>query len=115
MSEIKLTKDADALICVLYKRYLQNQKARVSEDIARSFGGSDSIQSALMHKWNIADIDETCRELHNAGLLNCFFIDNTVGEAELTNKGIAYMKGRSGRKASTIFNILERLRALLPW
>lgn len=50
MGEIRLTRDADALICVLYKSYLEDRKAGMSRADARFFEGSNYIQRELMPK-----------------------------------------------------------------
>lgn len=126
MDEFTLTKEANALISTLYKEYLNRKQKGVDDRQTRSFGDASSIEKLLKadlkkHRRkafekeptkNTADI---CRELHNAKLLNCFFIDNTVGESELTHKGIAYMEGIAGRRFSSLINVLERIRAFLPW
>lgn len=115
MSEIALSKEGNTLIRAIYKEYKRRRKAGTPKIQARSFGDSDAIQTNIVDKWSINDIDEACRELHGAGILNCFFIDNTVGESELTTHGIAYAESYTKKKFSTIISILDRLKALLPW
>lgn len=115
MDEIEITKEVNALLRALYKEYKRRRKAGISKEQARCFGDSDAIQTNIVNKWSINDIDEACRELHGAGILNCFFIDNTVGESELTTHGIAYAESYTKKKFSTIISILDRLKALLPW
>lgn len=115
MSDIEITKEAKALLSALYKEYKRRRKAGISKEQARCFGDSDTIQTNIVDKWSINDIDEACRELHSAGILNCFFIDDTVGELELTTLGIAYAESCTKKNISTIISILDRLKALLPW
>ena len=126
MDEITLTKDAGTLLCILYKEYSRRKENGIEDRQARLFGDDSSIEKYLKSGLNkqrrkasekepANNIVDICLELHNAGLLNCFFIDNTVGESELTHKGIAYMEGSTGRRLSSLINALERIRSLLPW
>lgn len=115
MGEIRLTKDADALLCVLYKEYLDRRKNGTSKRTARFFGGSQHIQATLMTKWSADDVNETCYELSENDMLSCFSADNVVCESALTDTAIVYMENRFKDGLSTFFQHLEQLRALLPW
>lgn len=115
MEEIRLTKDADALICVLYKEYLERRRSGTPREHAKYFGSSKSIHENLMSKWSFEDVDKTCRELAEANLLECFCADNTVSESVVSDLGISYMENRFGRKFYDILSCLERIRSLLPW
>lgn len=115
MSEIKLTREADALICVLYREYLQRRKSGVSKADAKFFAGSQYIHTELMAKWSFEDVDETCRELSRAGLLNCRYADNITYIATISDAGIIYMESRFADGVSAVFSYLERIRAMLPW
>ena len=115
MNEPKLSKDADALICILYKEYLQRRKSGAPKADARCFGGSEYIQANLMKKWSVEDVDETCRELSRNELLNCLFLDNSTAEILLSDKAVVCMENRFSQGLSSVLSYLERLRALLPW
>ena len=115
MGEIEITKESDALICVLYKEYLQRRKNGVPKSKAILFGDSSSVKTQLFPKWNTTDIDEACHELDDAGLLSCFFADGETGEISISNAGIIYMENRFSNNVSSIFSYLEKLRSILPW
>lgn len=59
MSDIKLTKDSDTLICVLYKSYLEARKNGTSKRDAKTLGGASYIQKNLMPKWSLEDVEDT--------------------------------------------------------
>lgn len=115
MDEIKLTNDADALICVLYKRYIERRKSGKSKASAKCFDGSDYIRSELMPKWSLDDVDETCRELSRAGLLHCEYADDTVWYAVLTDDSIIYMENRFIDGMKSVIAHLQSLREIIPW
>lgn len=115
MNDMQLTKDADALLCVLYKEYLHRRDAGLPKVKSRYFGDSKFIQAALMQKWSLEDVDETCRELSRRKLLECYFFDNLAAEVILTDDALACMERRFSNGLSSVLTYLERIRALLPW
>lgn len=90
----QLTKDSDKLICMLYKHYLEQRKAGVGKDRAKSFGSSANILTTLSLSDTLDDLDETLRELHRADLLHNLYADDTIYEARLTDSAIVYMENR---------------------
>jgi len=109
--DIKLTKDSDALICLLYKQYCQCRKDGISKTDAKYFGCSSDIQRNIIPKWIFADVDETCRELGRAGLLECNVSDQMVIRCWLSDPGIIYMENRF---KDGLVSLLEYIK-LLPF
>lgn len=114
MEEIKLTREANALICVLYKEYLQRRKTGMPKADAKLFDGSEYIQTQLMTKWSFADIEETCRELSRAGVLNCSYGDDVISMAEISDAGIIYMENRFTNGLTSLLDYIEKLLPILP-
>lgn len=115
MNEIRLTKDADAMICVLYKEYVQRRKQGQTKRNARDFGGSELIHSQHMSRWAPEDVEDTCRELSNIGLLECGFADEAIYSVILSDEGIVYMENRFKDGLSSVFQHLETISSFLPW
>lgn len=115
MDEIKLTRDADALICILYKEYLQRRKDGLPKRNAMNFGSSPDIHEKFMPKWLFEDVDDTCRELSRAGLLNCVFADNITFRVSLTENAVIYMENRFKDGFTSVINHLKELMTLIPW
>jgi hypothetical protein len=112
---VKLTKDSDALICLLYKQYCQQRKKKVSKADARFFGSSEDIQKSIAPKWTLEDVDETCRELHRADILVCEYADDVVYESWLSDIGIIYMESRFADGLDSVLSYLEKIRNFLPF
>ena len=112
--DIQLTKDADALICLLYKQYCQKLKDGVPKTQAKMFGSSEDIHKTIAPKWTFEDVDETCRELSRAGLLECRYADNIVWFAQLSDTGIIYMKNRFKNNLDNVLDYLNKIRNILP-
>lgn len=91
---MKLTKDSDKLICLLYKTYLEKRKSGLSKSAANSFGSSHDIHENLCPDWIFEDVDDTCRELSRANLLDCLWADNIAYHVSISDSGIIYMENR---------------------
>lgn len=115
MSEVKLTKDSDALICALYKEYLQKRENGTTKGQAKWFGGANHIRETIVPKWLLGDVEETLWELHRAGLLVCQSADNTVYLAALADDGIVYMENRFKDGLSDVLGYIEKIKSILLW
>mgnify|MGYP005795016605 CR=1 FL=1 len=115
MSTPSLTKDADALICAIYKTYLQRRKSGNSKEQAKALGEAAKIQAEVVPKWPLPDVEDTLWELHRAGLLSCFGADNTVYDAILSDAGIIYMENRFKNGLKEVLDYLEQIKSILLW
>lgn len=115
MSEIELTKDSDALICAIYKEYLQRRKSGVPKGDAKSFYGAEKIQKEIVPNWQLADVEETCWELNRKGFLSCRSSNNTIYQAVLQDEAIIYMENRFQNGLSEVLNYLEKIKSILLW
>ncbi|NLT98361.1 MAG: hypothetical protein GXW96_09485 [Christensenellaceae bacterium] len=107
-----LSRDADALICVLYNSYLQRIKQGEKRSSAVLFGGSESIQSEIPN-WDTDRIDEACRELDRNNYLTCVYGDDVVVEAALTSDAIVYMEQRFKRGLDEVLGYIQTIRSIL--
>ncbi|MCI8485774.1 MAG: hypothetical protein HFJ20_01405 [Clostridia bacterium] len=110
MADIKLTKDSDALICAIYKNYLENRKNGISKSICKNIGSSEDIQKTIMPEWSFEDVDETCRELHRANLLTCHYADNVVYDSYLSDESIFYMENRFKNGLSEVLDYFQKIK-----
>lgn len=111
--EQKLTKNAEYLICLLYKSYREKLKKGISISNAKLFGGSQYIQSNLVPQYSIDDIDEICRELSIAGFLKNFYADNSVYECSLTTDAIIYMENRFVNGLADVLDYIVKIKSAL--
>ncbi len=111
---INLTKDADELICVLYKSYLERRKDGLSKSNAKKFGGYAEIQSKLMPKHSAEDVNETCCELSRAKMVDCFFADDVVQHLWLTDASVIYMESRFKDRIDSVLDYLVKIRSIMP-
>lgn len=111
--DIKLTRDADALICSLYKAYLQDVKQGADIDDAKLFGSSKTIKNNIIPNWSIGRIDEACRELDRNEFLTCLYAEDTVMETVLLSDAIVYMEQRFKRGIDELLDYLVKIRSLI--
>ena len=110
MSNIKLSKNNDFLICILYKNFLEKVKSGISKSDARWLGSSDEIQENLLTNWSKDDVATACWELDSIGLLQCSPGDNIAYTTYLTDNGIIYMENRKLDKLKTLVDYISKLK-----
>lgn len=111
MSDINLTKDSDALICAIYKDYLEKRKNGISKNNCKHIGSSEDIQKTIVPEWSFEDVEETCRELDRAQLLSSvLYVDDTCDKIELSDKAIIYMENRFGNTIDKIVDYISKLK-----
>lgn len=115
MSDVKLTKESDFLICLMYKTYLDNRNKRVPKAIAKRIGSSKNIHETLLPEWLWEDVDETCLELSRANLLKCFSADDCVLASHLTDDGIIYMENRFKNNTNSVLEYLAKIKSAIPF
>lgn len=114
MSDIRLTQDAEYLLCELYNAYRMRRKDGMTSDKAKCFGGSTSIQEELIPQWQTNDIDEAARELSRKGMISCLFADNTLyANCVISDDGIVYMEHRFGDKLDQLIQRIAALRTAI--
>ena len=101
----QLSKDADKLLCILYKKYLDKRKENVPKNDAKLCGGSNLIRDTLVPNWSLSDVDNTCWELSRAGMLKVNGSNHSIYLVWLSDSGIVYMENRfkNGVKEVTEF------------
>ena len=87
---MELTKDADKMICFIYKTFLQLRKSGLPKSEARQFEEDYFSTNKSFSSWHPDDYDETITELGRAGLIKLY----VTGNFELTDLGIIYMENR---------------------
>ena len=85
-----MTKDADKMLCCLYKEYLNRINAGSSKTSARAFTGEYVTSDDILSKWHPDDADATRNELKRAGYLKVYI----SGNFQLTDESICYMENR---------------------
>lgn len=95
---IKLTKDADKALCLIYKEYLIKCDT-LSKSISKEFSNDDLDN--LLCDFNSDDLDDILNELKSAKLIKIYI----TGDISLETNGIVYMENRfkNGLKEITDF------------
>lgn len=109
---IELTKEADALICSIYKRYKEQRKSGATKSQAKYLGSSDEIHESLSLKWPLEDTIDACLELCKSELLDCSLADDAIASAHLSNQGIIYMENRFKNGLQEVTDYLVKIRSI---
>lgn len=113
MAEVRLTQDADYLLCVLYNAYCTRRKNGELSSDAKIFGNGEAIQRDYIPEWPSDDIDEVARELGQAGMVLCHCADNRLLLCCLLPDGISYMQHRFGDKVDQLTQRISALRTAI--
>lgn len=104
----ELTKDADKVICYIYKEYLERRKSGMSKSQAKEFDGNFYRNVKALSKWNSADVSDTLQELHDKELIS----KNVIGDFELLDSAIAYMENRFKKGLSEVVDFISSLPSI---
>lgn len=100
----ELTKDADKVICCIYKEYLEKRKSGISKSGAKEFDGNFYRNIKALSKWNSADISDTLQELHDKELIK----KNVIGDFDLLDSSIIYMEKRFKKGLEEITDFVSK-------
>lgn len=90
--DVRLSKDAAKLLYLLYQSYLAKRSGGKTKREARYFCSSHYVHEYLAPDWQFDDVDDTCRELSRAQILQVFWADNIANDIQLTDLGITTME-----------------------
>lgn len=86
----ELTKDADKMICIIYKMYLEKIKTGMSKVASNAFEEDFYKSDKLLSKWHDDVVTMTFLELGQKEYLKIYI----TGNFEITNQAIIYMENR---------------------
>lgn len=102
MSNILLSKNADKILCILYKEYLSNIKNGISKSEALNFNTED-IDNIFKNQ----DIHFELSELKNKSLIEIWI----TGDILLNSEAIIYMENRF---KSNITEVVDFISNFIP-
>ena len=112
MNDVAISNEADFLLCILYREFLDRRKNEQSRDDAAAFGSCEVIQSEILPEWPTHDIDAALWELHRKGLVDAYPGDNMAMAAILQPDGIVYMENRFKNKLQELIQITNSGKSL---
>ena len=103
-----LTKDADKVLCTLYREYLNRLKNGLPKDEASSFRPSEEIQEELFSDTPLHDLDDSLDELKTAGFIKV----NILGAFSLQRSAIIDLEGRFKKGLTEVIEFLLKFHKL---
>ena len=80
--DLKLTKEADKLLAVMYKEYLEKRKHGLSKSDSREFEAYYFDKIATFSSWPAGDLSDSMNELRENGLIK-MYIDGSCSLNEI--------------------------------
>lgn len=87
---VSISKDADKLLCVLYKEFLNRRKNGFTKMDARRFKSGTIPTLEPITNWQATDVTDAMMELARANLLRILL----GGDCDLNDQAIIYMENR---------------------
>ena len=109
--DITLTKDADKLIFLIYKDYLERRENGLPKSSAKAYPERTDWPKTLTDHFSAEDVRDTLRELKNNGLTRNYL----YGGFALTDQGIAYMENRFPNGVSQILEWMGKIKNAVPF
>lgn len=109
--DITLTKDADKLICLIYKDYLERREKGLPKSSAKAYPERADWPKSLTDHFSTEDVRDTLRELKNKGLIRNYL----YGGFALTDQGIIYMENRFPNGAAQILEWIGKIKGAVPF
>ncbi|WP_270332962.1 hypothetical protein [Ligilactobacillus acidipiscis] len=110
-----LTKDAQYLLSVIYKTYLENRSSGKSKRDSNTFGSEFDIHDSLMPEWIQADVRETINELSRNNLLYVVFGNNKALRISLTTDAIVLMENKFKNKVDSVLKYATEIKSLISF
>lgn len=101
---IELTKDADKLVCSMYKSYLEKRKSGVDKVKAKTFEITEIQSYNHCSSWNINDIKATVAEISRAGLGDMYY----SGGFYANDQFIIYMENRFKNGLTEVIEFISK-------
>ncbi len=102
---VQLTKKADALIGIIYKRYLERTKSGESESASRDFDLDFYSKTSDLYSWDKVDYDAKLLELAKNRL-----IEIHIGtKFRISDNGLVYMENRFKNGIKDVIDLISKL------
>ncbi len=108
-----MTKDAEYLLCILYKEYTERRNEGKSKRESSYFGSSKNVLDTFFGEWELEDLDETLWELGRLKYVSCLNADNTIYSFSITSTGIEYMENRFKNKFDDLIDTISKLKSVI--
>lgn len=109
--DIVLTKDADKMICTIYKAYLERRKSGVSKNQAKYFGDFEVWRKQLFPEQDLQDVQATVCEMTKAFGIKPYYNLGFV----LNDEAIVYMENRFPKGIEQFLEIAGKVKDVFPF
>lgn len=100
----ELTKDADQMVCTLYKVYLERRQNGINKFNAKHFNFNELRSNPAFYEWIDEDIKETIAEIKRAGF-GTMYLD---GSFMANDQFIVYMENRFKNGISEVVDFITK-------
>lgn len=111
--EIPLTYEAEYLLLMMYKAYIDRTGNGSSQSNASKFGSAEEVRTLINPNWKVEDVATWLGELSSYDLVATANGDNTVYYSSLSRSGISYIEHRFERKFNKVLSRIVEIKKIL--
>lgn len=106
-----LTKDAEKLLCLIYKDYLEKRKGGLPKSSARTYSERSDLPLSVLDHFSSKDAWDTIRELKRTGFVRGYSYSGFM----LTDQAIIYMENRFPNGIKQVLEWLGKIKGVIPF
>ena len=111
MVDVKLTKDADKMLCEIYAAYIKRRADGTPKRAAKDFANQERWPLEYLAEWNSEDGSESLAELKRAGMIKLYLYDGFC----LNDEAVIYMENRFKNGVSEVLDWLGKIKSAIPF
>ncbi len=108
---VKLTKDADKILCEIYAAYIKRRADGTPKRAAKDFADQARWPVNYSLEWRSEDGAEALAELKRAGMIKLYLYSGFC----LNDEAIIYMENRFKNGISEVLDWLGKLKSAIPF
>lgn len=108
-----LSKDAQELLSVIYKEYLDRINNGISKSKAKILGSGEELHQNFFENWLYDDFIDTMRSLANSGYISNKWASNKIFRSILLDKSIVTMEARFGNDLDKVINFISKIKSIV--
>ncbi|SHE79784.1 hypothetical protein SAMN02745784_01828 [Tissierella praeacuta DSM 18095] len=102
---VNLTRDADKLLCCIYKQYLERRKSGYLKLQAKRFEKNFYTEDKNISSWNCTDVSDTLLELGRTKYIRLYI----GADFDLEDSAIVYMENRFKNGLIEVVDFISKL------
>lgn len=107
-----LTKDAQEMLSVIYKEYLDRINNGISKSEAKRLGSGEELYQNFFENWLYDDFIDTMSSLAKSGYISNKWVASKIYRSILLGKSIITMENRFSNDLNKVVDFISKIRGI---